>query len=167
MIQKEGDDGGPEVLFSCGDDDDNDNYDGDDDNDGESDKGESNDGDNDNDESNGNQDDSDSLPYCQAPRGGYLTPPAIQAVVKSWNIAPYSPLGSVTTWLEEVHTQCGWYGIPVVQWVLCAMENMEAGCQEAAGAAGCEEMMWDEFTTWLHKYSGNVSSWCIPSCCNC
>ena len=106
----------------------------------------------------------DSIAYSSQPRSvggseanshGYvLTPRALQAIAKSWDIAPYSPLETnVPHWLEELQGFCELYGVPVTQRPLCVMHHMGTD-REAAHAVGCHDMTRDQFTTWLLKYDG-------------
>lgn len=97
-----------------------------------------------------------SPPYHRTiPQEYLLMPQAIQAIVKSWNITTYNPPGmDIEGWLGRVHKLCEVYGVPVTQRALCAMHYMRADCREAACAAGCYDMTWDEFTTWLVHYDG-------------
>ena len=83
-----------------------------------------------------------------------LTPQAILAIVKSWDVGTYNPPGTnYTSWLGKVHSSCQQYGIPACQRALCAMHHMRADCKEAAHAAECYDMTWDEFATWLDRYN--------------
>ena len=98
----------------------------------------------------------DPPPYTQADPFEYLlTPSAIKAIVKSWNILPYNPPETnVTDWLKRLHKICEEYGVPVPQRAQCAMHHMGTDCREAAHAAGCRAMTWDPFKTWLRRYDG-------------
>ncbi|KAF9645331.1 hypothetical protein BDM02DRAFT_3120353 [Thelephora ganbajun] len=106
----------------------------------------------------GSDDDGDGKPpsYHQAvPQEYLLTPQAVQAIVKSWNITAYNPPGmNVAGWLGRVGRLCETYEVPVTQQALCAMHHMRADCREAARAAECYDMTWDQFTTWLLQYDG-------------
>ena len=84
-----------------------------------------------------------------------LTPRAVQAIVKSWDISLYNPPWTdVADWLSRLREFCGVYGVPVTQWALCAVHLMRADCRKAANVAGCHDMTWDQFTAWLLKYDG-------------
>ena len=104
----------------------------------------------------GDGDDSAPPPYDQAvPRKYLLTPPAFQAIVKSWDVTPYNPPGTeVTGWLSKVHRLCEVYRVPNTQRALCAMHNMRADCRGAANAARCYDMTWGQFTEWLRRQDG-------------
>lgn len=95
-------------------------------------------------------------PYHQtAPQEYLLTPRAIQAIVKSWDIAAYNPPGmNAASWLSRVRRFCETYGVPSMQRALCAMHHMRADCRAAARTAGCYDMTWDQFTTWLLQCDG-------------
>ena len=101
-------------------------------------------------------DDSGPPSYNQAvPREHVFTAEAFQAIVKSWDIGPYNPPGTDGPgWLSRVRKFCEEYEVPLTQRTLCAMHHMRADCQEAADAAECHDMAWDEFTTWFLKYDG-------------
>jgi len=82
-----------------------------------------------------------------------LTPRAILAIIKSWDVQTYEPpKTNCITWLSDAHSFCEQYGIPIPQRASCAMHHMSADCKEAALDAGCCNMTWDEFTVWLHQY---------------
>ena len=102
----------------------------------------------------GDDDDSAPPPYDQAvPRKYLLTPPAFQAIIKSWDVTPYDPPRTdVAGWLSKVHRLCEVYTVPDTQRALCAMHNMRADCREAANAAGCYDMTWGQFTEWLLRH---------------
>ena len=104
----------------------------------------------------GSGDNANSPPYAQADPNEYLlTPRAIKAIVKSWDILPYSPPGTnVTGWLKKLHKLCEVYGVPVTQRAQCAMHHMRTDCREAAQTAGCRDMTWYQFTAWLRGYDG-------------
>jgi len=93
-------------------------------------------------------------PYNRAtPREYLLTPQAVQAIVKSWNTTAYNPPGmDAAGWLVRVRKLCEVYGVPAKQRALCAMHHMRTDCREAARVAGCYDMTWDQFTTWLLRY---------------
>ena len=95
-------------------------------------------------------------PYHQSiPQEYLLTDRAVQAIVKSWDITAYNPPGTdAASWLRRVRKLCEAYGVPVTQQALCAMHHMRAECREAAHAAKCYEMTWDQFTKWILKYDG-------------
>ena len=101
-------------------------------------------------------DDSAPPPYDQTGPKTYLfTSNAVQAIVKSWGVAPYNPPGTdVVGWMGKVRRRCEVYRVPDTQQALCAMLNMRADCREAANAAGCYDMTWDQFTKWLLKLDG-------------
>ena len=99
--------------------------------------------------------DSDPPPYQVGPEEYLLTPPAVKAIVRSWIIAPYNPPGTnLGGWLSKVHKLCEQYEIPTTQRALCSMHHMRTDCREAAHAAECYDMTWDQFTAWLSKYDG-------------
>ncbi|KAF9789702.1 hypothetical protein BJ322DRAFT_552305 [Thelephora terrestris] len=102
----------------------------------------------------GGGDNADPPPYTQTDPNEYLlTPQAVQAIIKAWNIERYNPCWTgVTDWLGRLHRFCEVYGVPATQQGLCAMHFMETDCREAANAAGCHNMTWDQFTRWLHTY---------------
>jgi len=108
------------------------------------------------DDDNDKGDDGNPPPYHQTtPLEYLLTPQAIQAIVKSWDITAYNPPGTnAAGWLGRIHRLCEAYGVPVTQRALCAMHRMRADCREAACVAGCYDMMWDQFTVWLLRYNG-------------
>ena len=104
----------------------------------------------------GDDKDTEPPPYDQANLHGYLlTPHAIQAIVRSWDISLYNPPRTdAADWLSKLRELCEVYGVPATQRTLCAMQYMRAGCREAAHAARCHNMTWDQFTAWLPKYGG-------------
>jgi len=104
-------------------------------------------------------DDGGPPPYDQTiPQEYLLTPHAIKAIVKSWRITAYNPPGmDAASWLARIRKHCDRYEVPLKQRALCAMHHMRADCREAARAAGCYDMMWDQFTKWLLRYDGEVS----------
>ena len=82
-----------------------------------------------------------------------LTPRAILAIMKSWDVQTYNPpRTNCTTWLNDMHNLCEKYEIPIPQRASCGMHHMSADCKEAALGAGCCNMDWDEFTVWLLQY---------------
>jgi len=88
-----------------------------------------------------------------APEEYLLTPRAILAIVKSWDIGTYNPPGTdCASWLGEVHNVCERYEIPTSQRARCAAHRIRADCKEAAHAAGCYKMAWDDFAVWLLQY---------------
>ncbi|KAF9642644.1 hypothetical protein BDM02DRAFT_3124333 [Thelephora ganbajun] len=93
-------------------------------------------------------------PHCSTALGEYLlTPRAILAIVKAWNVGTYDPPGTnCANWLDKVHDVCEQYEIPAKQQAPCALHHMRADCKEAAHAAGCYNMTWDEFAVWLRQY---------------
>jgi hypothetical protein len=101
-------------------------------------------------------DDSDPPSYSQAvPREHIFTDEAFLAIVKSWDIGPYNPPGTDGPgWLNRIRKFCEVYEVPLTQRTLSAMHHMRADCQQAAHAAECYDMAWDEFTTWFLKYDG-------------
>ena len=101
-------------------------------------------------------DDSDPPSYNQAvPREHAFTAEAFQAIVKSWDIDPYNPPKTdAAGWLSKIREFCEVYEVPLTQRTLCAMHHMNADFQEAADAAECYDMAWDEFTMWFLKYDG-------------
>ena len=118
--------------------------------------------------SNGNGEDGDGHPPTDrqaAPQDYLLTPQAAQAIVNSWHVAQYdSPGVTVTIWLDQVHRLCEAYTVPATQRALCAMRHMSAGSQEAARAAECYDMTWDQFTKWLRQYGvlfRELCTWCL------
>ena len=104
----------------------------------------------------GDDDDNDPPPsYQTIPQEYILTPPAVRAIIKSWDVPPYNPPGTdVSGWLSKTHGLCEVYSVPVKQRALCAMHNMRADCREAANAAGCYDMSWELFNAWLLKHDG-------------
>ena len=103
-----------------------------------------------------NNDDNNPPPHQQAtPQGYLLTPPTVEAIVRSWVIVLYNPPGTGTNaggWLSRVRNFCEQYEVPATQRALCAMHHMRVDCREAARAAGCYDMTWDQFAVWLHVY---------------
>jgi len=94
-------------------------------------------------------------PHQTASQEYLLTPRAIQAIVKSWSIAPYNPPGTnAADWLASVRDLCEVYEVPVTQRARCSMYLMRDDCRKAADAARCHDMTWDQFTAWLLKYDG-------------
>ena len=95
-------------------------------------------------------------PYSQAtPHEYLLTKLAIEAIVKSWDIPSFNPPGTdAAYWLSRLRDSCEVYGVPLTQRALCATYLMRTDCREAANAAGCHDMTWDQFTTWLLRYDG-------------
>lgn len=86
-----------------------------------------------------------------------LTPLAVLAVVKAWGFGVYNPPKTdCAKWLDKVHEVCEQYQIPVKQQARCASHRMRADCKEAVLAAGCYNMMWDEFAAWLRQYDGKL-----------
>ena len=102
----------------------------------------------------GDDDDGNPPPYrTTVPDEYLLTPQAILVIVKSWDVGTYNPPGTdCTGWLGKAHKACERYGIPAAQKALCAMHHMRADCKEAAHAAECYDMTWEEFTVWLRRY---------------
>ena len=102
---------------------------------------------------NGNDDSGPPSYHQTVPQEYLLTPPAVKAIVKSWDVPPYNPPVTVVVgWSTKVRSLCELYRVPVTQRTMCAMHNMSGDCWEAASAAGCYDMTWDQFTTWLFKY---------------
>ena len=104
-----------------------------------------------------NPDDDDGNPppvrTTVVPEEYILAPPAILAIAKAWDVGTYDPPGTnCTSWLSKVRISCERYGVPVAQRAHCAMHHMRTDCREAARTAGCYDMTWDEFTTWLRQY---------------
>ena len=100
-------------------------------------------------------DDNDNLPPDPAtvPEEYRLTGQAFLAIIKSWDVRTYNPPGTdCTSWLREIRDTCEQYGIPACQQALCAIRFMRADCNEAARAAGCYDMTWDELTLWLRQH---------------
>ena len=96
-------------------------------------------------------------PYRAVPQEYRLTPQAILAVVKSWDIGRYNPPGTnCTSWLRKIHSLCEQYNVPISQRALCAMHRMRVDCKEAAHTAGCYDMTWDGYTAWLHQYNSKL-----------
>ena len=84
-----------------------------------------------------------------------LTPLALLAVVKAWDVGTCDPLRTdCARWLDEVYGICERHGIPAKQRARCASHRMNADCKEAALAAGCHDMTWGEFAAWLSRYDG-------------
>ena len=117
---------------------------------------------------NPDDDDGNLPPYRAAgvPEVYLLTPRAILAIARAWEVGTYNPPGTnCAGWLRSIHTSCERYGIPIAQRALCAMHHMRADCKEAARAAGCYDMMWDELTAWVHMYDRKLhilvrTYWC-------
>ena len=87
------------------------------------------------------------------PEEELLTPHAILAIVKAWDVGTYTPSWTnCTSWLRKVDRVCDRYGVPFVQRAVCAMHHIKADCKEAAHTAGCYDMSWEEFREWLQKY---------------
>ena len=99
-------------------------------------------------------DDEKPPPYRLAvPEEHLLTPQAILAIVKAWDVGAYNPPGTnLAGWLGKVHRICVQYGIPAAQRAPCAMHYLRTDCREAARTSGCYDMTWEEFTAWLHQY---------------
>lgn len=102
-------------------------------------------------------------PYnATAPEEYHLTPRAIIAIVKSWNIQTYNPPRTkCSTWLSDVHNLCEQYEIPTSQQASCAMHHMRNDCHEAAINAGCCNMTWDEFAMWLRQYDRRLHNFML------
>jgi hypothetical protein len=84
-----------------------------------------------------------------------LTPHAVLAIVKAWEIETYDPPKTdCASWLGKVHDVCEEYAIPVKQRTCCASHRMREDCREAVLAAGCYNMTWDEFAAWIRRYDG-------------
>ena len=100
-------------------------------------------------------DDGNLPPYRTTASEEYLlTPRAILAIVKSWDVQTYNPpQANCTTWLDDMHKFCDQYGVPVTQRASCAVHRMSADCQEAAINAGCYNMTWDELTAWFRQHN--------------
>jgi hypothetical protein len=94
--------------------------------------------------------------YSATPREGYLlTPLAVLAIVKGWDIGTYDPLRTdCAKWLDKVRDVCEQYEIPAKQRASCASHHIRADCKEAVLASGCYNMTWDEFAAWLRQYDG-------------
>jgi hypothetical protein len=98
-------------------------------------------------------------PHQTIPREYVLTPPAVQAITKSWDVPLYNPPGTdISGWLSEAYRLREVYGVPVARRSLCVMHNVRVTCRGAASTDGCREMMWDQFTSWLCEYDGNALS---------
>ena len=114
----------------------------------------------------GNDSDGDGSPpppHQTVPQEYLLTPRAIQAIVKSWNITAYNPPRTTAAgWLARVHNRCEVYRVPIKQRALCAMQYMRADCRKAARAARCYDMTWDQFTIWLRQYDGMCLQGSLP-----
>ena len=107
----------------------------------------------------GDDDDKDGPPpyHHAVPREYRLTRPAINAIVKSWQlqVVPYNPPGTdVSGWLNKIRKLSEEYGIPVSQRALCAIHLMRTDCRAKARTAGCDNMTWGQFKTWLIRYDG-------------
>ena len=82
-----------------------------------------------------------------------LTPLAILAIVKAWDVGTYNPPEtSFTSWLSRVHKTCVRYEIPTAQRARCAVHHLRADYKEAARTSGCDDMTWEEFKVWLRQY---------------
>jgi len=102
--------------------------------------------------------------HATIPEEYLLTPRAILAIVKTWDVGTYNPPGTnFTSWLGKVHRACERYGIPTTQRAPCAMHHLRADCREAARTSGCYDMTWEEFTAWLRQYD-RKSLTLIPVC---
>jgi len=109
----------------------------------------------DNDDNDDNDDKDGSPPpyHTTVPEEYLLTPQAILAIVKAWDVGAYNPPGTnFTSWLGKVHRTCERYGIPAAQRAPCAMHYLRADCREAAHTSGCYDMTWEEFMVWLRQY---------------
>lgn len=100
-------------------------------------------------------DDGDPPPHDPITSEEYLlTSRAILTIVKSWDVGIYNPLQTnCTAWLDDIHSFCEQYGVPITQRASCAMHHMNTDYQEAALDAGCYNMTWDELTVWLRARS--------------
>ena len=106
-------------------------------------------------------------PYHTIPQEYLLTPKAISAIVKSWDVGTYNPPGTnCSSWLRRIHNLSERYGVPISQQALCAMHCMGTNCREAAHAAECYDMTWDRYTAWLHRYD-RESDILIPASASC
>ena len=103
----------------------------------------------------GGDESDDPPPYSEVNPDEYLLKPrALQAIAKSWEITPYDTFETfVPYWLYRLNNFCELYGVPVTQRTQCAMHHMGTN-REAANAAGCHDMTWDQFRMWLLKYDG-------------
>ena len=93
-------------------------------------------------------------PYrATPPEEELLTPHAILAIVKAWDVGTYTPpWTNCTSWLSDMDRVCDRYGIPFAQRAACAMRLMKPDCRGAAHTSGCYDMSWDEFRVWLQIY---------------
>lgn len=92
------------------------------------------------------------------PEEHLLTPQAVLAIVKSWDVGTYNPPGTnCASWLGKIQALCEQYGIPLTQWAPCAMHHMRADCKEAAYVDGCCNMSWAKFTGWLHQHDRELN----------
>ena len=88
-----------------------------------------------------------------------LTPQAILAIVRAWDVGTYNPPGTdFTSWLRRVYRTCVEYGIPAAQRAPCAMHYLRADCREAARTSGCCDMTWEQFAAWLREYDRKLHS---------
>jgi len=96
----------------------------------------------------------DPPPYHATASEEYLlTPRAVLAIVRSWDVQTYNPpQTNCTVWFGDLHDRCERYGIPATQRASCAMHHMNNDCKEAALDAGCCNMTWDKFAVWLSQY---------------
>jgi len=98
-------------------------------------------------------DNNGNLPPHRATEEYLLTPRAILAIVKSWDVGTYDPPRTdCSSWLDKVHDISERYGIPPEQRAPCASHHMRADCKEAAHVAGCYNMTWNRFTLWLRQH---------------
>ena len=95
-----------------------------------------------------------------------LTPRAILAIVKAWDVGMYDPPETnLTSWLSRVYKTCVRYEIPTAQRARCAVHHLRVDYKEASRTSGCDDMTWDEFTVWLRQYSRKLHvliSVCVP-----
>lgn len=97
-------------------------------------------------------------------REEYLTPLAVSAIVKAWDVGAYDPPRTdCATWLDKVHDICEQYEIPEKQRARCASHHMGPHSQEAVRAAGCYSMTWDEFAAWIRQYDCKLCASIPPS----
>ena len=104
-------------------------------------------------------DDGNPPPYraTGVPEVYLLTPRAILAISKAWDVGTYNPPGTnCTNWLRKIQVSCERYGVPIAQRALCAMHHMRADCKEATHTSECYDMMWNDFTAWIRKYDGKL-----------
>jgi hypothetical protein len=94
-----------------------------------------------------------------------LSDPAIEAILKDWNLQEYDPPDTdVQEWILIIGTQCDTYGIPDAQRAYCAVRFMKSGLRaelegvlrEARARFG--SVHWAQFTNFMVAFD---REWCI------